>query len=362
VSSREQLFHVLAEAAELEHNILCSYLYAAFSLKARADEDATPAELAALARWRGELMGLCVEEMVHLAQVCNLLCALGSRPHFNRPNLPSPPGCHPARIAIGLSPFDMETLDHFIFLERPPESSAKDEQPFAKPEGSSERPEVEFDPLMPRAPDYETIGEFYAELARQLDEAAESMGEGALFVGGPDVQISGSEIGSEDLVMVDGLGAARAAIEFIVEQGEGSRGDREGSHFGKFIAIKTEYEELVARRPQFKPCRDVARNPVMHAPVEKDRVHVNGGMAAPVMDAANAAYGLMLRCLAKVYEAPRSEPDLRAALLEGAMAAMKTVNALGGAITELPARDEGSVRAGVSFAMLRTPPSSRRKS
>lgn len=31
--SREHLPHVLAEAAELEHNLLCGYLYAAFSLK-----------------------------------------------------------------------------------------------------------------------------------------------------------------------------------------------------------------------------------------------------------------------------------------------------------------------------------------
>ncbi len=30
---REQLIHVLTEAAEIEHNLLCSYLYAAFSLK-----------------------------------------------------------------------------------------------------------------------------------------------------------------------------------------------------------------------------------------------------------------------------------------------------------------------------------------
>ena len=31
--SREQLLHSLYEAAELEHNLMCTYLYAAFSLK-----------------------------------------------------------------------------------------------------------------------------------------------------------------------------------------------------------------------------------------------------------------------------------------------------------------------------------------
>src|SRR5690349_2957002 len=37
IGSREQLLHLLAEAAEIEHALMCSYLYAAFSLK-RAGE------------------------------------------------------------------------------------------------------------------------------------------------------------------------------------------------------------------------------------------------------------------------------------------------------------------------------------
>lgn len=37
IGTREELLHRLAEAAEIEHTLMCSYLYAAFSLK-RADE------------------------------------------------------------------------------------------------------------------------------------------------------------------------------------------------------------------------------------------------------------------------------------------------------------------------------------
>jgi hypothetical protein len=37
VGPREQLFHLLAEAAEIEHTLMCCYLYAAFSLKTRED-------------------------------------------------------------------------------------------------------------------------------------------------------------------------------------------------------------------------------------------------------------------------------------------------------------------------------------
>jgi hypothetical protein len=34
---REQLIHLLTDAAELEHSILCSYFHAAVSLKGRVD-------------------------------------------------------------------------------------------------------------------------------------------------------------------------------------------------------------------------------------------------------------------------------------------------------------------------------------
>lgn len=60
---------MLAEAAELEHNLLCSYLYAAFSLKQSGDAGIGEAELAAVGRWRASILGVCMEEMGHLAQV-----------------------------------------------------------------------------------------------------------------------------------------------------------------------------------------------------------------------------------------------------------------------------------------------------
>lgn len=93
---REQLIHVLTEAAEIEHNLLCSYLYAAFSMKRGVEEGLTATEAAAVSRWRKSVMSVALEEMAHLALVNNLLVFVGGSPHFNRPNLPVPPGYHPA--------------------------------------------------------------------------------------------------------------------------------------------------------------------------------------------------------------------------------------------------------------------------
>src|SRR5712692_4130540 len=117
--SREQLVHALYEAAELEHNLMCTYLYAAFSLKDSESEGLRPEEVAAVRRWRSELIKVSVEEMGHLTAVWNITAALGGSPRFGRANFPLDPGLLPAGIVVKLAPFSADTLQHFIFLERP---------------------------------------------------------------------------------------------------------------------------------------------------------------------------------------------------------------------------------------------------
>ena len=50
IGSREQILHLLAEAAEIEHTLMCSYLYAAFSLKDKADPSLSAQEADAVQR------------------------------------------------------------------------------------------------------------------------------------------------------------------------------------------------------------------------------------------------------------------------------------------------------------------------
>jgi len=75
--SREQALHALYEAAELEHCLMCTYLYAAFSLKSSVDEGLTPAQLDAVSRWRRAILQVATEEMGHLVAVWNITVALG---------------------------------------------------------------------------------------------------------------------------------------------------------------------------------------------------------------------------------------------------------------------------------------------
>src|SRR5207302_6160037 len=90
IEHREALIYMLCEAAELEHGIMCQYLFAAFSLKQREDERLSAAELDTVTRWRRAIAHVATEEMLHLALVHNLLSAIGSAPHLGRPNLPAP--------------------------------------------------------------------------------------------------------------------------------------------------------------------------------------------------------------------------------------------------------------------------------
>src|SRR6184192_4355317 len=72
IEHREALFYMLCEASELEHGIMCQYLYAAFSLKQSADEGLTPDEAAAVREWRKRILHIAAQEMLHLSLVQNL--------------------------------------------------------------------------------------------------------------------------------------------------------------------------------------------------------------------------------------------------------------------------------------------------
>src|SRR5258708_34593298 len=115
IEHREALIYMLCEAAELEHGIMCQYLFAAFSLKQSTGEGLTEAELAAANRWRKQVLHVAAQEMLHLALVQNLLTAIGGPPHLGRPNLPQPAEHYPAGVQLALRPFGEQALSHFMF-------------------------------------------------------------------------------------------------------------------------------------------------------------------------------------------------------------------------------------------------------
>ena len=76
---------------------------------------------ALLRRWRRHLAAVAIEEMFHLAQVSNLLTAIGGAPHFKRTNFPMPASAYPFGVCLTLEPFSQLTIERFVTYELPEE-------------------------------------------------------------------------------------------------------------------------------------------------------------------------------------------------------------------------------------------------
>ena len=76
VNDREELIYLLTEAAQFEHVVMCTYLYAQWSLKKDESEGITAQEKEAIDRWRASIRSVAMEEMLHLSLVNNLMAAI----------------------------------------------------------------------------------------------------------------------------------------------------------------------------------------------------------------------------------------------------------------------------------------------
>jgi hypothetical protein len=245
--SREKIMHALYEAAEIEHCLMCTYLYAAFSLRDGEGEGLTAEEAEAVTRWRRAILGVAIDEMSHLVAVWNITAALGGAPHLGRANFPLDPGYLPAGLVVRLAPFSEAVIQHFIYLERPEGSDEPDGAGFESPANLTRAiPGLR---LTPTGYDYRTVGEFYEEISGNLRQFVEQIGEAAVFCGDPALQLSQAEIRLVGAQPVMHLESAMAAIETIIVEGEGAPADRDNSHFQRFIAIREEFKALKAKNP-----------------------------------------------------------------------------------------------------------------
>jgi CDGSH-type Zn-finger protein/uncharacterized Fe-S cluster protein YjdI len=350
--SREHLIHALYEAAELEHNLMCTYLYAAFSLKAGEEEGLSKVEAEAVARWRRTILEVAIDEMGHLTAVWNITAALGGTPRFGRGNFPLDPGALPAGVVVKLAPFSEAVLQHFIHLERPEGSTEAD--------GAGFEPEFHFSRahsrvrLTPMPIDYATVGVFYATLGDCLREFVDTIGEDAVFCGDPALQLSEAEVaitGSKPVICIK---TALAAFDRIVQQGEGAPSDAVGSHYSKFIGIRTELAALKAANPAFEPAWPAAVNPVLRAPVrQQKRVWIEDSQAFATVDIANTCYMMMLRLLAYSYTVRRPSPE-KSLAVDLAVGLMAAATHLAERAARLPAGPSNpDCNAGMSFTALR---------
>jgi CDGSH-type Zn-finger protein/truncated hemoglobin YjbI len=351
IEHREALIYMLCEAAELEHGIMCQYLYAAFSLK-QEGEGLAADQLAAVRRWRSRIAHVATQEMLHLALVHNLLSAIGAAPHLSRPNLPQPANYYPAGVQLALLPFGEQALQHFMFLERPEGMDLADADG-VRAIGRAQ-PRLSERDIVPRSQDFATVGHLYRSIEAGLARLAGLHGEDWLFVGPPRAQATPGHFGWPELIRVTDLASAQRAIDEILEQGEGPRGHWQDAHFGQFVEILDEYQQLVAASPDFDPVRPVVAANVR--PHERDtgvRL-ITDPLTARVADLFNVGYEILLQAMERFF-AHTGESDAQLKTLADVTIGLmsRVLRPLGDLITTLPAGPDYPGRtAGPTFELF----------
>lgn len=205
----------LINAIRLEHATIPTYLYALYSIEKGRNEEIA-----------GLISGIVAEEMAHLALASNVLNAIGGSPKIDDPSLlpvyPGPlPGGVDEGLTVPLAPLSIDLVrDVFMDIEHP------------------EHPR-DYPTLKVEEPPQETIGMFYTKIS----EAIGKLGEG-IFTGDPSKQVTHGFTLAE-VIPVHDVASAQAAIETIIEQGEGtseSPVDPDGqpgdlSHYYRFAEI-----------------------------------------------------------------------------------------------------------------------------
>ena len=362
-TTRRDLLYLLAQASELEHSLACQYLFTAFSLKERTNEGITGDQQFTITRsWRPQILGIAVQEMLHLALASNLLTAIGGAPYFRRANFPQGKTHTSLNLRFMLAPFSEDTLQRYICFELP--------QDFQPTPGETDWNEVcaqlearpEFfleEPLLPKKLDFHSIGELYGLIGEgfaEIETRLQATGK-TLFIGPPGAQATGI---FKELTSVKDVASAQRVIDLIVEQGESAPRDRGGNHFRKFIKILQEYRTERQNDPAFQPARPVVENPLLDLQRDQpDAVRLGANvitdeLSRDAMEIFAAAYEVMLQLLARYFAHSEEDEEQRYVLKSAFLNLMPFVlSPIGKAITELPAGDgfDGKT-AGPSFEVF----------
>jgi Ferritin-like len=145
------------------------------------------------------------------------------------------------------------------------------------------------------------VGHLYRGIEAGLAALCARYGEDAVFIGPPRAQVVTDIFEWPELIAVTDLASARQAIETIVEQGEGARGDWLKSHFGTFVGILEDLLAEQAADPAFNPARPIEPAYVRLPPDVQAGTLIEDPGTAQVADLANGLYEVTLQVLSRYY-------------------------------------------------------------
>lgn len=318
----QRLRDALQHAIMLEHATIPAYLCALYSI-----EDGSNVEAADIIR------SVVMEEMLHMVLAANVLNAVGGEPSLDHagfvPRYPTQLPYSDGRLVVGLRRFSPEAVATFLAIERPEPAGAR-----------------------PLLEGYDTIGQLYAGVELEL----RSIGP-AVFTGHADRQIGPGRFyygGAGEPVVVHDLDSALAALDLVVDQGEGldhtiheapHRLGDELAHYFRFrqIAVGYHYRESdVANAPPTGPRLTVDWDAVlpMRDDPTVDRLRP-GSEVRRLSEGFNRTYGALLGCLHRAFN---GEPER----LVAAVPLMYDLRYQAVALMRIPCSPDGRT-AGPSF-------------
>ena len=234
IRTLEDLHQHLHAAVQLELAVIPPYLCALYTLLPGSNSESLLI-----------IRSVVVEEMLHMVLASNVLNAVGGTPRFaNEADAPRYPAYLPdgeRRFQVHLERFSRDALDTFLKIEEPSLPHTPPEADARLLAGAQREPT----PLKLLQWNYATVGDFYQAIIDGLEWLTAEMGERALFCGDPARQVTSAYYyaGGGEPVVVHDLATARAALDEIVEQGEGeihSIYDDDGdlAHFFRFMEIR----------------------------------------------------------------------------------------------------------------------------
>ncbi len=375
---RDLLVHLLREAAEIEHQLMIQYLYAAFSMKKRPDASCTPAQYEAVRRWQSTVYMVARQEMEHLALVNGMLTAIGAEPFFDRQNIPLQYSYYlgrnlkegkslpdqPCDIPFMFERFNLPVIQRFVCFESPSlEALRKGTDPIpawcfscegqypSTSMGQRLRGEVRDRPLLfplaaTRIPD-DLLAQAREEMTRlggalrslshetlrpgtiqELYDDVETLfrflsARWNLYTGNPKQQVFVPVEYQINVFPILDLPTTLQALSLIVEEGEGIDAPPDfQSHFLRFFDVHDQLVGLLATDPRFDPSLPVPVNPSAGS--------ISNPFARELFDLFNYTYATLTLLLTALYadfqpQADQSYPFFSSALQENAFGPMMTM-------------------------------------
>jgi hypothetical protein len=223
-----------------------------------------------------------------------------------------------------------------MFLERPEDMPLEDASGFAAL-GHMRPLTIEDAPLTAGPEEWHTVGHLYRGIAAGLAHLVDRHGEADVFIGPPGAQATTEVFEWPELIAVTDLASATQAIETIIEQGEGARGDWVSSHFGRFVGMLEDYLAVRAADPSFEAARPVIPA-FVHPPADVDGAAlIEDPLTRSVADIFAAVYEVIVQLQNRYFVHHGETPEQAEILARTVKHVMNWVmRELGPVLTRLP--------------------------